>query len=91
MKTTNALAALIVVLLIALIGAVLNVAPVAAQVDVEKVESVAAPERAQVPRYQISAFGTNGLRSYYVIDTITGEIWYSVNGNAPQKQAQIKR
>jgi hypothetical protein len=41
------------------------------------------PRAYAAPRYQLAA----GNKSFTVLDTITGELWHSLNGDAPYKIA----
>jgi hypothetical protein len=46
-----------------------------------------APDVAQPTqfRYQVSAFGTQLQNGAYVVDTSTGELWYSLNGGRAKR------
>jgi hypothetical protein len=90
MKLSNILAIVASVFLIALVAVLMNVAPAAAQ----RGQAVVAPVES-APRYQISAYASGGgdkhRHGYFVIDTVSGEIWHAINGGAPQKQDQIRQ
>jgi hypothetical protein len=40
-------------------------------------------------RYQISAWGTSNAHGAYVVDTATGEVWYSLYNGVPKRVGSV--